>query len=81
MTLESLKNAPHVTGLKQVGKIVSKGDAKCVFVAVDADERVTKPLKALCEEKSVPVNDTATMAEIGKACAIEVGAATAAILK
>ena len=49
MTLESLKNAPHVTGLKQVGKIVS--------------------------------NDTATMAEIGKACAIEVGAAAAAILK
>ena len=81
MTLESLKNAPHVTGLKQVSKIVGKGDAKCVFVAVDADVRVTKPLKALCEEKGVPVNDTATMAEIGKACTIEVGAAAAALLK
>ena len=81
MTLESLKNAPHVTGLKQVSKIVGKGDAKGVFVAVDADARVTKPLKALCEEKGVPVNDTATMAEIGKACTIEVGAAAAALLK
>lgn len=81
MTLESLKNAPHVTGLKQVSKIVDKGDAKGVFVAVDADVRVTKPLKALCEEKGVPVNDTATMAEIGKACTIEVGAAAAALLK
>lgn len=81
MTLESLKKEPHVTGLKQVGKAIGKGAAQCVFLAVDADERVRRPLAALCKEKEVPVVDTATMVELGQACAIEVGAAAAAILK
>ncbi|MFC2343342.1 MAG: L7Ae/L30e/S12e/Gadd45 family ribosomal protein [Negativicutes bacterium] len=81
MTLETLKKEPHVTGLKQVSKAVSKGDAQCVFLAVDADERVRLPLQVLCDEKRVPVVNTATMADLGRACSIEVGAAAAAILK
>ena len=81
MTLESLKKEPHVTGLKQVGKAIGKGEAQCVFFAVDADARVRLPLRTLCDEKAVPVVDTATMAELGQACSIEVGAAAAAILK
>lgn len=81
MTLEALKKEPHVTGLKQVNKAVSKGEAQCVFIAADADERVRVPLRALCEEKRVPVIASATMADLGRACSIEVGAAAAALLK
>lgn len=81
MTLEDLKKAPHVTGLKQVGKAVGRGEAEGVFLAADADDRVRLPLRALCEEKRVPVVDSVTMAELGRACSIEVGAAAAAILK
>lgn len=81
MTLESLKTMPHVTGLKQVSKAVKKGDARCVFLAADADDRVRQPIKALCEEKRIPLVDSETMADLGRACAIEVGAAAAAILK
>ena len=80
MTLETLAETPHVTGVKQVMKAVSKGKALCVFVANDADERVTRPLKKLCVENGVELVGTATMAELGKACSIEVGSAAAAAL-
>ena len=52
-----------------------------VFIASDADERVTAELKAVCQEYSVQTDETVGMQEIGKACNIEVGAAAAAILK
>ena len=81
MTLETLAAMPHVTGVKQVTKAVSKGKASCVFVANDADDRVTRSLKELCTENGVELVDTATMAELGKACSIEVGSAAAAALQ
>lgn len=81
MTLDSLRNARRVIGLKQVSKAVSKEQVVCVFIASDADLRLVRSLKALCEEKAVAVVDTATMMELGHVCSIEVGAAAAAILK
>ena len=80
MTLETLAAMPHVTGVKQVTKAVSKGRATCVFVASDADDRVTRSLIELCVENGVELVGTATMAELGKACSIEVGSAAAAAL-
>ena len=38
MTLETLKNAPRVIGVKQVMKAVSRSMVQSVFVAVDADD-------------------------------------------
>ena len=81
MTLETLAKVPHVTGVKQVTKAVSKGRAVCVFVASDADERVTRSLKGLCSEAGVELVESATMAELGKACSIDVGSAAAAALQ
>ena len=78
MTLETLAAMPHVTGVKQVTKAVGKGKAACVFIASDADERVTRALKELCAEVGVELVESATMAELGKACSIEVGSAAAA---
>ena len=80
MTLETLAAMPHVTGVKQVTKAVSKGRATCVFVASDADDRVTRSLIEVCVENGVELVDTATMAELGKACSIDVGSAAAAAL-
>ena len=80
MTLETLAKLPHVTGVKQVTKAVNKGKAVCVFVASDADGRVTQPLKALCGTAGVELVETATMSELGRACSIEVGSAAAAAL-
>lgn len=81
MTLETLATMPHVTGVKQVTKAVGKNRAVCVFVASDADARVTRPLRELCAEAGVELVEEATMAELGKACSIDVGSAAAAALK
>lgn len=81
MTLEMLKTANKVIGMKQVTKSIHKNLAAQVFLAADADERVLTPLKSLCAEKKVAVMEVPTMAELGEACGIEVGAAAAAALR
>lgn len=79
MALEHLKDAARVIGLKQVRKAMQGGRAAAVFLADDADARITAPLAELCEAQNVPVERVASMAELGKACGIDVGAAAAAL--
>jgi large subunit ribosomal protein L7A len=81
MSLDALKTAKKVIGVKQVTKAVSKGMAEQVFVAADADKRVIQPLIDLCSRQNVPVAEVPTMLELGQACQIEVGSAAAAIVK
>lgn len=80
MTLEALRDAKKVVGVKQVTKAVGKGLAKRVFFAADADARVLHPLKVLCAEKEVELLEADSMRTLGKACGIEVGAAAVAVL-
>ena len=61
MTLEALKNADKVIGIKQVTKAVNKGFAVCVFLADDADARVVEPLQKLCEQKGIETVHAAAM--------------------
>ena len=70
MALEHLKDAARVIGLKQVRKAMQGGRAAA---------RITAPLAELCEAQNVPVERVASMAELGKACGIDVGAAAAAL--
>lgn len=80
--VERLKSARKKTvGTKQTTKAVSRGVAQLVYIARDAEEKVTAPLLRLCEEKGVEVVFVDSMAELGKACGIKVGAASAAILR
>lgn len=81
MTLEQLKKASKVTGLKQVTKAINKNQVSSILLGTDADGRVAEPLKILCRDKEIPVETVFTMAELGKACSIHVGAAAVAILK
>ena len=81
MTLDALKNANRVIGIKQVAKAVKRGNVQQVFIADDADERVVEPVRMLCREHEIPVGQTASMQELGQACGIEVSAAAAAVLK
>ena len=81
MTLEALKSSKRVIGLKQVTKAVKRRTVECVFVADDAEAHVVKPLTALASEFHVPLIRVATMKELGAAAHIDVGAATAAIVK
>ncbi|HEY3316497.1 MAG TPA: ribosomal L7Ae/L30e/S12e/Gadd45 family protein [Bacillota bacterium] len=81
MPLEQLRQARTRTiGTKQTLKAIQKGQAKVVFVAGDADEKVIREVVRGCEEKAIPVVRAESMAALGKACGIEVGAASAAIV-
>lgn len=82
MGLEALKEATQRTvGVKQTEKAVARQAARVVFIAADADERVTAKLAGLCQKNGVDAISTETMADIGRACGINVKAAAAAILK
>ena len=79
--LERLKSAHRVVGIKQSTRAVKDGNALMAFIAGDADRRVTQQLESLCIEKSIEVVRVGTMKELGEACGIDVGAASAVILK
>ena len=71
-------SARIVVGAKQLKKAVLSGSARKVFLAQDADPAVTEPLEALCESQGIPYSYVRSMADLGHACHIEVGAAAAA---
>lgn len=79
--LSELKTGSRVVGAKQVRRAVAEGSAARVFLAKDADPRVTSPLEQFCADKNVPVDTGATMAELGAACDIAVPSAAAAVLR
>ena len=75
-----LKHIPHVSGLKQTARAVKREEAKRVLIARDADPVMLETLRALCEERSVPVEDSHTMRELGNAAGLAVGAAAIAVI-
>jgi large subunit ribosomal protein L7A len=80
--MERLKSARiKVVGTKQTLKAIEKDHVLVVYVARDAEERVVSPIVWLCEEKSLELVLVDTMSELGQACGIKVGAATAAALR
>ncbi|OTA40436.1 MAG: 50S ribosomal protein L7Ae/L30e/S12e/Gadd45 [Symbiobacterium thermophilum] len=82
MSLERLKAASKKTvGTKQTVKAIAKGQARVVFVARDAEEHVIRGVLEAAREKGLEIEEVESMAVLGKACGIEVGAAAAAILE
>ena len=79
--LTDLNTPNKVVGVKQLKKALRDGSAKKVFVAQDADPKFIDPICESCRSAAVPVESVPTMAELGKACGIEVGAAVAALLR
>lgn len=81
MSLERLKTARKKSiGTKQTAKAIEKGTTRTVFVAKDAEEHVTREIVKLARDKGLDLILVDSMVALGKACGIEVGAATAAIL-
>lgn len=79
--LSELSTAGKVVGAKQVKRALNDGRARRLFLADDADPRVTEPLAALAEEKGVAVEQVPSMKELGAACGIAVGSAAAALVR
>ncbi len=68
-------------GTKQTLKALEKGLARTVFVALDAEQHVIRPLIQICHDKNIPVVQIDFMKDLGKACGIEVGCAAAAVIE
>jgi large subunit ribosomal protein L7A len=68
-----------VVGAKQTLKALEKGEALHVYVATDAEEKVTRPVLAICENNGINPHYVETMQQLGKLCGIKVKAAVAAI--
>ena len=69
-----------VVGSKQLRKALLSGRARYVFLAENADPAITEPLEAMCGEKNIHFTWVPSMAELGRLCGIEVGAAAAAVI-
>ncbi|WP_139492803.1 50S ribosomal protein L7ae-like protein [Brevibacillus dissolubilis] len=82
MSYEKVEWAKELTiGINQTAKAIEQNIVSEVYIAKDADKRLTQKIALLCTEKGVPVIYVDSMRRLGKACGIEVGAATAAIKK
>ncbi|MGC4378176.1 50S ribosomal protein L7ae-like protein [Fictibacillus sp. Mic-4] len=80
MSYEKVTQAQEIiVGTKQTIKALQNGEVKALVVAEDADSRVTGKVLTVAREMNVPVTMVDSMKKLGKACGIDVGAATVAI--
>ena len=79
-SLPDISKMQVVVGTKQLKKAVNSGRARYVFLAENADPAVTEPLAELCEQNQIQITWVRSMAELGRSCGIEVGAAAAAVI-
>lgn len=79
--LSELRAAHKVIGVKQSKKAIRDGAAAEVFVALDAEKRVVGPVYELCSETDTKITEITTMAELGDAVGIDVGAAVVTVLR
>ena len=78
--ITELNTQEKVIGVKQSRKAIREGRAKLVYLAYDADPAITEPVAESCAAAGIPVEDDHTMAQLGQACHITVGASVVAIL-
>ena len=80
LDISELSAVKKVVGLNQTKKAVNNGKAKKIFAAKDADEQFLLQIKRLCEGKSIEIDESMTMEELGSACKIDVGCAVCAVV-
>lgn len=82
MSLESLSRArKKAVGSKQTLKAIDRDQAKVVYVAKNADRHITEPVIKACKARSIPVVLVDSMTALGKACGIEVGSSSVAVVE
>ena len=80
MIIDELITAKKAVGLNQTKKAIKSGTAKKIYAAHDADESFIASIKRLCEDGGVPIDLSATMAELKFACQIDVDCAVCTIM-
>ena len=80
--LKQLRNhKTRTVGLKQTIQAIQSGRVEQVFLAQDIDDYISNMVKTECDIAGLKINYIDTKEDIGEACGIAVGAATAATLK
>lgn len=79
--LSKLDNYTKVVGVKQVKRALNSNDIEAVFIAMDAEDKITDEITQICSDKHIQVIYVENMKKLGDACGIDVNAATAALLK
>lgn len=80
MSYEKVAQANNfIIGTKQTVKALKNGKVKEVIVAKDADVRIISKVVNVAKDMDVPVTFVDSMKRLGKACGIDVGAATVAL--
>lgn len=77
--MKIVKQSDKFIGTKQVLRGIEDGTVRCVIVSSDADEFILNKVKAAAAKNNVRLETVSSMAELGKACGIEVGAAVAGL--
>lgn len=80
-SLADLQGHKVIVGAKQLKKVLSTGQANQVFLAENADPALTEPIEAICLQNQIQYAWVPSMAELGRACGIDVGAAAAAVVE
>ena len=78
--LGELTSQEKVVGIKQSRRAIREGLARLVYLACDADPAITDPGAETCAAANVPVERVYTMAQLGRACRVGVGASVVAVL-
>lgn len=71
----------RAVGTRQTLKALQDDRVQVVFVARDAERRVTAPVEELSRRRGTEVVYVDNMEQLGKYCEINVGAAAAALLR
>jgi large subunit ribosomal protein L7A len=80
MSYEKVKQAKELrVGLKQTIKSIEQQEVVEVMIARDADPQIITKVLRICQEHHILVTYVDSMRKLGKACGIEVGAATVAL--
>ncbi|MBS4224941.1 50S ribosomal protein L7ae-like protein [Lederbergia citrea] len=82
MSYEKVSQASNlIVGTKQTVRALKSGHVLEVFVAADADPRITESIIHTAKEMDIPITMVDSMKKLGKACGIDVGATTVAIIQ
>ncbi|MFS0820984.1 50S ribosomal protein L7ae-like protein [Bacillus sp. 1P02SD] len=81
MSYEKVSQAKKIIiGTKQAVKALQTDKVSEIVIAEDADRRVINKVLQIAEDRQIPISKVDSMKKLGKACGIEVGASTVAII-
>ncbi len=79
--LDNLRFKKKTVGIKQTLRALEEGIAVQIILAKDADPKVLGKINELCSKNNIEIIYADNMKLLGKACGIDVGAASVAILE